>query len=200
MKKVIMLIVSLMILMSCSDESITGPTNNAPVIISLTANPMSVQQNDSSVITCFASDADEDSLTYSWDKTGGTIDGSGSSITWIAPNTIEAHTITCTVSDGEATDTRSININSTNNGSIFLFNGLGDVGTLSIIDNDGQIANDVMNVGKWPNHISEDGGTLYVVNSGNNNIQMINASNNENMGSIELTAYSNPMRSVVCNG
>jgi len=84
-------------------------------------------------------------------------------------------------------------------GSIFLFNGLGDVGTLSVIDNNGVITNDVMNVGKWPNHISEDGGTLYVVNSGNNNIQMINASNNENMGSIELTAYSNPMRSVVCN-
>ncbi|MCK4979514.1 MAG: hypothetical protein KAS62_03915, partial [Candidatus Delongbacteria bacterium] len=67
-------------------------------------------------------------------------------------------------------------------------------------DNDGQIANDVMNVGKWPNHISEDGGTLYVVNSGNNNIQMINASNNDNMGSLELSAYSNPMRSIVCNG
>ncbi|MDA3884375.1 MAG: hypothetical protein PF638_02170 [Candidatus Delongbacteria bacterium] len=85
-------------------------------------------------------------------------------------------------------------------GSIFLFNGLGDVGTLSVVDNDGIITNDVMNVGKWPNHIIEDGGTLYVVNSGNNNIQMINASNNENIGSIELSAFSNPMRSVICNG
>lgn len=85
-------------------------------------------------------------------------------------------------------------------GSLFLFNGLGDVGTLSVIDNDGEIANDIMNVGKWPNHISENEGILYVVNSGNNNIQMIDASNNVNVGSIELTEFSNPMRSVVCNG
>lgn len=85
-------------------------------------------------------------------------------------------------------------------GSLFLFNGLGDVGTLSVIDNNGQITNDVMNLGKWPNHINEHNGVLYIVNSGNDNIQMINASTSENLGSIELPDYSNPMRSVVCNG
>ncbi|MDA3884295.1 MAG: hypothetical protein PF638_01755 [Candidatus Delongbacteria bacterium] len=85
-------------------------------------------------------------------------------------------------------------------GSIFLFNGLGDVGTLSVIDNDKNISNDVTNVGKFPNHIYEYEDILYVVNSGNNNIQMINSSSNESIGSIEFAEYSNPMRSVVCNG
>lgn len=85
-------------------------------------------------------------------------------------------------------------------GSIFLINGLGAVGTLSVIDDDGMISNDVMNVGSIPNHISEYEGVLYIVNSGNNNVQMINASTCENIGSIELPPFRNPMRAVGCNG
>ncbi|HQO09505.1 MAG TPA: hypothetical protein PLK90_05255 [Clostridiales bacterium] len=85
-------------------------------------------------------------------------------------------------------------------GNVFLFNGKGDVGTLSVISDEGMISNDILSVGKWPNHIIESGGTIFVVNSGNNNVQMIDAETNENTGSVELSAFSNPMRAAVANG
>ncbi len=83
------------------------------------------------------------------------------------------------------------------NGGVYLFNGKGDLGTLSVIDNNGLIHREIQSLGKWPNHISEYNGTLFVVNSGNNNVQMIDAETVENIGSIELSTGSNPMRSVI---
>ncbi|MFO7811214.1 MAG: hypothetical protein R6V47_07580 [Candidatus Delongbacteria bacterium] len=84
-------------------------------------------------------------------------------------------------------------------GNIFLINGLGDIGTLSVINSEGGINNDVLSLGKWPNHILENDGRLYVTNSGNNNVQIIDASTLQSTGSVELTAYSNPMRAAVSN-
>ena len=90
----------------------TTPTiNHHPTIISLTANPQSpIEVNQDTAITCLATDQDGDTLTYTWTKTGGTITGSGSAITWTAPAVVETYTITCTVSDGELTATRSLTI------------------------------------------------------------------------------------------
>ncbi len=85
-------------------------------------------------------------------------------------------------------------------GSVCLINGRGDTpGTISVINGLGIISNDVTGVGMCPNHIMEHGGSLYVVNSGNNNIQIIDAGTLSSTGSIELTAYSNPMRSAISN-
>ncbi|MDY0016474.1 MAG: hypothetical protein RBS89_01420 [Candidatus Delongbacteria bacterium] len=84
-------------------------------------------------------------------------------------------------------------------GSVCLINGLGDVGTMSVINDQCVIENDVMSLGKWPNHIFEQGGIIYVTNSGNNNVQMINASTLQNTGSVELSPLSNPMRAAVSN-
>jgi YVTN family beta-propeller protein len=84
-------------------------------------------------------------------------------------------------------------------GSIFLINGLGDVGTLSVIDSEGEITNDAINVGNWPNHIIEHDGRLYVTNSGNNNVQIIDAETVQSTGSIELSGNSNPMRTAIAN-
>jgi len=84
-------------------------------------------------------------------------------------------------------------------GKVYLFNGKGDVGTLSVVNEENEISNDILSVGKWPNHIIEKSGVLYIVNSGNNNVQMINAETNENIGSVELSAYSNPMRAAISN-
>lgn len=84
-------------------------------------------------------------------------------------------------------------------GSIYLFNGKGDVGTLSLVSDDNVISNDILSVGKWPNHIIENNGILYVVNSGNNNVQMIDIETNTSTGSIELSAFSNPMRAAIAN-
>jgi len=69
-----------------------------------------IEIDQSTIVTCYATDQDNDQLTYTWTKTGGTISGSGSTITWIAPSTTSTYTITCTVSDGELTDEQSISI------------------------------------------------------------------------------------------
>jgi len=85
------------------------PPNHPPIIISLTANPQSpIEVNQSTVITCLATDQDGDALTYTWTKTGGTITGSGSTITWTAPAIVGTYTITCTVSDGELSTTQTL--------------------------------------------------------------------------------------------
>jgi hypothetical protein len=87
------------------------PISHSPTITSLTASPQSpIETNQSTVITCSASDPDGDSLTYTWSKTGGTITGTGSAITWTAPDIEGTYIIICTVSDGELTDEQSISI------------------------------------------------------------------------------------------
>jgi len=88
-----------------------GGTNHAPVISSLTANPSSIDINQTTNITCTASDEDVgDTLTYTWIKNGGTFEGStsGSTITWRAPSTKGNYTVTCEVNDGEASDSDQV--------------------------------------------------------------------------------------------
>jgi len=91
-------------------------TNNPPVISSLTANPPSVDVNQTTTITCTASDEDVgDILTYAWVKTGGMFEGStlGSSVNWTAPSTAGTYTVTCEVIDGnggEATNSVDISV------------------------------------------------------------------------------------------
>jgi len=74
--------------------------NQQPEIVDISVNPSSVLPGESSIITCSASDSDGDTLTYSWNATGGLISGSGAEITWIAPSEEGTYTITCIVDDG----------------------------------------------------------------------------------------------------
>ena len=88
-----------------------GGINHAPVISSLIANPSSININETTAITCIASDEDVgDILTYAWTKNGGTFEGStsGSTITWKAPSTKGNYTVSCEVSDGEASDSDQV--------------------------------------------------------------------------------------------
>jgi len=87
-------------------------SNHPPVISSLIADPSSVNTDQTTTITCTASDQDGDTLTYTWTKTGGTFEGSitGPSVTWRAPSTQGTYTVSCEVSDGEASDNKSVNI------------------------------------------------------------------------------------------
>jgi len=85
------------------------PPNHPPTIVSLTANPQSpIEVNQSTVITCLATDQDGDTLYYTWTGTGGMITGIGSTITWTAPDTAGIYVITCTVSDGKSIGIQSI--------------------------------------------------------------------------------------------
>jgi hypothetical protein len=89
--------------------------NETPVISSLIANPSSVNINETTTITCTASDQDGDILTYDWwIKTEGIFEGStsGPSTIWKAPNAEGNYTITCTVNDGKVnSETISVIIN-----------------------------------------------------------------------------------------
>jgi len=78
-----------------------GPfPNYAPIITSLVADSDTLQANESMTITCFASDPDGDALSHDWSSPdGGTISGSGSTITWTAPGTAGSYPVNCTVSD-----------------------------------------------------------------------------------------------------
>jgi len=88
-------------------------TNFTPIISSLTANPSIININETTTITCTASDENVgDTLTYNWNKNGGIFEGStsGSSIIWRAPSIADIYTVSCEVSDGELSDTQSSTI------------------------------------------------------------------------------------------
>ena len=81
--------------------TIESASNHNPSISSVTANPSSANINGTSTLTCNASDPDNDPLTYSWTKTGGSISGSGSSVTWTAPSTAGTYTVNCDAFDSK---------------------------------------------------------------------------------------------------
>ncbi len=80
----------------------TPLSNSQPEITSLKAYPSSVHPGGTSVITCVASDPDDDTLTYTWSATGGTISGLGSIVTWIAPTVTGNFIVSATAADGIA--------------------------------------------------------------------------------------------------
>ncbi len=86
---------------TATTRSAPGETaDNPPVITSLTPSPSNVAPGESSTMTCVASDADGDTLSYTWSATGGTIAGVGSTATWVAPAVTGTFTISVTVADG----------------------------------------------------------------------------------------------------
>jgi hypothetical protein len=74
--------------------------NQAPVIERIKASPRKVDLNGESLIECFAFDPDGDSLNFLWEFSEGTLVGSGSSVSWTAPNIPGNYFIICSVDDG----------------------------------------------------------------------------------------------------
>ncbi len=75
--------------------------NDAPVITSMTATPATVASAGTSAIAVTASDVDVgDTLSYGYGVTGGSITGTGASVTYNAPASAGGQTITVTVTDG----------------------------------------------------------------------------------------------------
>ncbi len=92
--------------------------NTPPEITSLSADPSSIAPNGTSTIICEATDADGDNLNYNWSATGGSISGSGSTVTYIAPSTDGTYTITCTVNDGNGgEDSGTVNVTVSSGGT-----------------------------------------------------------------------------------
>lgn len=93
--------------MGCSsDDNPVTPTNHAPVVNSVTCSPAQLGSGGGTVtVTVSATDQDNDQLTYSYSATLGTVSGSGAVATWSVPGTEGAHTVSVSVSDGQANAT-----------------------------------------------------------------------------------------------
>lgn len=85
---------------------ITVSDNRAPIITNLTCSPVNVTLGGHTTVTCVASDPEGDIVRYSWNAAEGTINGSGSQVTWNAPNKAGEFGITCVVSDGKGAEAR----------------------------------------------------------------------------------------------
>lgn len=86
--------------------------NNAPVISGLYTEA-NLSEGEKAEVVAVAYDPDGDEITYQWFAPRGIISGGGSRITWFAPLTAGAYTITATVTDGgggEAKMTITLNV------------------------------------------------------------------------------------------
>ncbi|MEJ2634013.1 MAG: T9SS type A sorting domain-containing protein [Calditrichia bacterium] len=74
--------------------------NYPPRIKSLSAKKKQVIFNENLNIYCTASDRDQTNLTFSWNISGGALQGEGSNVVWTAPDTAGSYSISCIVEDG----------------------------------------------------------------------------------------------------
>ncbi|MCG2826174.1 MAG: PKD domain-containing protein [Thermoplasmatales archaeon] len=75
--------------------------NHAPVVSSINANLTTVSTGGTVTIAVNATDADAgDVLIYVYSSTGGTISGTGNTVTWAAPDTAGTYTVSVYVNDG----------------------------------------------------------------------------------------------------
>ena len=88
---------------------ITVRDNKPPTITNLGADADWSTPLGTIQVTCTASDPDGDELSYEWATTGGDISGTGSEVTWTAPEEVGVYDVTAVVKDGYgAEDTKSI--------------------------------------------------------------------------------------------
>jgi hypothetical protein len=90
--------------------------NQSPVISKVTATPPEILTGSSTTITAVAADPDDDPLTYNWSSNEGAITGTGSQITWIAPNKSGNFNIALTVADnrgGQTTGSVAVTVSPT---------------------------------------------------------------------------------------
>lgn len=80
------------------------PSNETPVIHYISAEH-EVLPSSEIQIRCVATDADKDTLNYTWSASEGTISGEGSDISWTAPDAQGDYVITATVTDGNGGET-----------------------------------------------------------------------------------------------
>jgi hypothetical protein len=103
---VVLIVAVMAAVVACSSGEPAQPTptvqpNQMPTITSLAANPTSVTPGGSSVVTCVAADPDGDALSYTWTFTGGSMSGTGDTITWVAPTAANTYTVKVNVNDGK---------------------------------------------------------------------------------------------------
>lgn len=100
--------------LGCNDNSnnssSTQTSNDAPIIHSLSSNPVNVGRQEYTDLTCVATDSDGDSLTYFWQATSGSISGNDATVRWRAPNIDGHYWVAVTVSDSREVDKDSLEL------------------------------------------------------------------------------------------
>ncbi|NOZ74966.1 MAG: hypothetical protein GXO90_06245 [FCB group bacterium] len=77
------------------------------IIIGVSANPTMIPPGrGSSILTCSLPPAEYQGLSFLWTTTGGTIEGSDSTVIYHAPSEEGSYTVYCTVSDGSGDSVR----------------------------------------------------------------------------------------------
>ena len=101
MKSVFVVLCLTLALVACTK------TNHAPQITQLSATPSAVNVGGTSTLKVAATDADNDSLTYTWGSASGTLSAtSGDSVVWTAPNVEGAYSVSVVADDGKASDVK----------------------------------------------------------------------------------------------
>jgi hypothetical protein len=109
--------------MAQSKTTITVSNNRPPAIVSLTADPKNVMPGGNTLINCVANDPDGDIIRYSWNASDGSVTGSGSKVTWVAPSKSGDFAITCVVSDGNGGEAKqSVTVSVSPSGSNITIN------------------------------------------------------------------------------
>ncbi|MBD3236761.1 MAG: PKD domain-containing protein [Candidatus Eisenbacteria bacterium] len=94
--------------LACDDDGSTTPSNQAPEIVALQAEPPVVVPGGEMTLTCSAEDPEAEDLEFAWSAATGVLSGEGATVTWTAPPEEGTHLVSVTVEDargGVARDT-----------------------------------------------------------------------------------------------
>jgi len=83
-----------------AEPPLPEPQNNPPSIKAMIAQSK-ISVSSTGEIVCEAEDPDGDELTYLWSASGGTIEGQGPVVNWIAPEAPGEYTIAVSVNDDQ---------------------------------------------------------------------------------------------------
>jgi len=106
MNKVIIFLAFITIIFNgCAKED-----NALPVIHIFQANPNTIEVGEETTITVLATDEDGDALTYIYQPSAGTINGTGATVKWTAPDVPGKYSIKVNVSDGKEFSISSLDV------------------------------------------------------------------------------------------
>ncbi|MCF8381139.1 MAG: T9SS type A sorting domain-containing protein [Bacteroidales bacterium] len=153
-------------------DRITAP----PLIEDLFAENRKLHPESSTIVHCIASDINNDQLQFQWSSNGGSLEGEGSSVNWVAPSTEGDYRISCLVTNDDLLITKDSLLlmvrdsNYTQDGRLvagFALNGNGE--DFSIYQNDAVPYNI-----SWVNDPKDQSGQAAGFNGSNSKITLTN--------------------------